>query len=357
MKVKRLVAAIMSVSMIAALTACSGNSAFEETAAQTEAAAPTEDEAAVDNPEIEVTLTLGHVQSDSDNVAQDYALELQKAAAKYGIGIDIYPGGQLGDSSALVEGVQMGTVDINITGTADWSKLYPDLGVLDLAYIWDSYDQMNTILDGELGQSLAEGFLESTGVHILGYSDSFGYRCVGTVGEDNVFTNLEEAKALNLKIRTIESAVYVNTMQAMGLNPTPMGFGEVYTALQTHVIDGYEHDANTSLANALDEVIDNYMLTNHMCGPMAIFVSDISFQKLTPEQQENFKKACEEASLAHRELAPVKEQESIDELKNSGINIVEVDTESFKAAVNTFNEEYCAENGWTEYYEMIKNAQ
>lgn len=327
--------------------------AVEPAATEAEATEAPAEEAA---PETQVVLTLGHVQSDGDNVAQDYALALQEAAAKYGIQIDIYPGGQLGDSSALVEGVQMGTVDINITGTSEYAKLYSDMGVLDLAYIWSSYEQMNRVLDGELGQKLAQGLLETANVRVLGYSDSFGYRCVGTVGEKNVFTNLEEAKALNLKIRTIESTVYINSIQAMGFNPTPMGFGEVYTALQTNVIDGYEHDANTTLANAFYEVIDNYMLTNHMCGPMGLFMSEISFQKLTPEQQENLLKAAKEASEAHRALAPVKEQESLDKLRQSGVNVVEVDVQSFADAVNAFNEEYCAEQGWTDNYNIIKAA-
>ena len=195
--------------------------------------------------------------------------------------------------------------------------------------------------------------LDAAGVRILAYSVSFGYRCVGTVGEKNAFTNLDEAKALNLKIRTIESDVYINTMQAMGLNPTPMGFGEVYTSLQTHVIDGYEHDCNTSLANAFDEVIDHYMLTKHMCGPMGLFMSEISFQKLTEEQQKNLLAAAAEASAAHTAMAPEKEAVSLAEMESSGVDIVEVDVDSFAKAVNEFNIKYCEEKGWTDVYNKI----
>ena len=354
MKKFRFLALLCAAALIVALFAgCGSSSAFETKPEETktsETAKPAETEA---EPEYEVTLNVAHVQSDGDNVAQAYALALKEACKKYGIKIEIFPGAQLGDSAALVEGVQMGTIDINITGTADYGKLYAPLGVLDLAYIWKDYDQMAGVLNGEVGTELAKGLLDAAGVRILAYSVSFGYRCVGTVGEKNAFTNLDEAKALNLKIRTIESDVYINTMQAMGLNPTPMGFGEVYTSLQTHVIDGYEHDCNTSLANAFDEVIDHYMLTKHMCGPMGLFMSEISFQKLTEEQQKNLLAAAEEASAAHTAMAPEKEAVSLAEMESSGVDIVEVDVDSFAKAVNEFNIKYCEEKGWTDVYNKI----
>ena len=293
MKKIRFLALLCAAALIITLFAgCGSSSAFETKPEETktsQTAEPAETEA---EPEYEVTLNVAHVQSDGDNVAQAYALALKEACKKYGIKIEIFPGAQLGDSAALVEGVQMGTIDINITGTADYGKLYAPLGVLDLAYIWKDYDQMAGVLNG-------------------------------------------------------------NTMQAMGLNPTPMGFGEVYTSLQTHVIDGYEHDCNTSLANAFDEVIDHYMLTKHMCGPMGLFMSEISFQKLTEEQQKNLLAAAAEASAAHTAMAPEKEAVSLAEMESSGVDIVEVDVDSFAKAVNEFNIKYCEEKGWTDVYNKI----
>lgn len=354
MKKIRFLALLCAAALIVALFAgCGSSSAFETKPEETktsETAKPAETEA---EPEYEVTLNVAHVQSDGDNVAQAYALALKEACKKYGIKIEIFPGAQLGDSAALVEGVQMGTIDINITGTADYGKLYAPLGVLDLAYIWKDYDQMAGVLNGEVGTELAKGLLDAAGVRILAYSVSFGYRCVGTVGEKNAFTNLDEAKALNLKIRTIESDVYINTMQAMGLNPTPMGFGEVYTSLQTHVIDGYEHDCNTSLANAFDEVIDHYMLTKHRC------VGCRGFRSRSQKILLLFFCQLLEGDLRHKEthgaapMAPEKEAVSLAEMESSGVDIVEVDVDSFAKAVNEFNIKYCEEKGWTDVYNKI----
>ena len=327
MKKIRFLALLCAAALIITLFAgCGSSSAFESKPVETKTSQTAEPAETETEPEYEVTLNVAHVQSDGDNVAQAYALALKEACKKYGIKIEIFPGAQLGDSAALVEGVQMGTIDINITGTADYGKLYAPLGVLDLAYIWKDYDQM-------------------AGVRILAYSVSFGYRCVGTVGEKNAFTNLDEAKALNLKIRTIESDVYINTMQAMGLNPTPMGFGEVYTSLQTHVIDGYEHDCNTSLANAFDEVIDHYMLTKHMCGPMGLFMSDITIHNLTEQHHKKLLAAPAQAPAAHTAMAPEKEAVSLAEMESSGVDIVEVDVDSFAKAVNEFNIKYCELDG------------
>ena len=158
MKKIRFLALLCAAALIITLFAgCGSSSAFETKPEETktsQTAEPAETEA---EPEYEVTLNVAHVQSDGDNVAQAYALALKEACKKYGIKIEIFPGAQLGDSAALVEGVQMGTIDINITGTADYGKLYAPLGVLDLAYIWKDYDQMAGVLNGEVGTELASG--------------------------------------------------------------------------------------------------------------------------------------------------------------------------------------------------------
>lgn len=106
-------------------------------------------------------------------------------------------------------------------------------------------------------------------------------------------------------------------------------------------------------ANAFDEVIDHYMLTKHMCGPMGLFMSEISFQKLTEEQQKNLLAAAAEASAAHTAMAPEKEAVSLAEMESSGVDIVEVDVDSFAKAVNEFNIKYCEEKGWTDVYNKI----
>ncbi|WP_187116761.1 TRAP transporter substrate-binding protein [Anaerotruncus rubiinfantis] len=328
------------------------NAPASQPAASAGSEAPSGDAASDSGTDPVVTLTLGHVQSAEENVATIFSEAFKEACAKRNIQVDIFPGSQLGNSRDLMEGLRMGTIDLNVTGTADYSKLCSDLGVLDLAYIWKNYDQMFAVLDGEIGQTLAQKLLDESGVRILGYSAFFGSRCVVTVG-DKVFTNLDEAKKLNLKVRTIESPVYIGSMQAMGMNPTPMGFSEIYTALQTHVIDGYEHDADTTLANGFDEVAKNFMLTNHMNGPIALYMSEKSFEKLDEKVRQDILEAGREAAAVHRETAPVKEKEKLEELKSTGMNVVEVDTESFAAACNEFNKSYCAENGLTEYYEKI----
>ena len=149
----------------------------------------------------------------------------------------IYAANALGEERAVVEGMELGAgATMHIGGTAIHSNFNKRMGVLDLPFMWRDYDHAHRVLDGKVGQTLAAEH-EKLGLRIIGWQDSWGYRNVVTTRKD--VKKPEDLKGL--KIRTIQAPTYVAALNAMGANATPMAFGEVYTALQTGVIDGFEH--------------------------------------------------------------------------------------------------------------------
>ena len=142
--------------------------------------------------------------------------------------------------------------------------------MLDLPFLFRDFDHIHKAMDGEAGPLLSKHVEERAGVRPLVYFDSFGFR-------RNVVTRNKQVKSIDdmkgLKIRTIQTTIYVKAVELMGASPTPMAFGEVYTSLQTGVIDGYEHDANVTLSQKFYEVSKYMAMTQHISGVLALTAS------------------------------------------------------------------------------------
>src|SRR6185295_5562387 len=131
-------------------------------------------------------------------------------------------------------------------------------------------------VDRSLGSEAAEYLASTVRMRPLAWGDSFGFRHVITRSRDIV----EPRQLAGLKIRTIQSAIYVKAIELMGASPTPMAFGEVYTSLQTGVIDGYEHDASTTLAQRFFEVASFLTHTRHIAGVLGLWSSTTTMAQL-----------------------------------------------------------------------------
>lgn len=200
-----------------------------------------------------VEIRLAHVH------AADTSSEIHTAAVAFkeyvesrnpDVEVRIFANGQLGSEREVYESMQLGSgATCVISGTAILGNFNQRIGVLDLPYLWEDYDHVHEVLDGEIGQTLAEE-LRSEGFRVLAWMDSWGFRNVMT--SSRPVTSVEDLSGL--KIRTIRTPIYTETLRAMGCNPTPMSFGEVYSSMQTGVIDGFEHGASVILANRMYEV-------------------------------------------------------------------------------------------------------
>lgn len=270
------------------------------------------------------------------------------------INVTIHPNNQLGQEREVYEAMQLGSgADCAISGTAILNNFEPRLGVLDLPYLWTDYSHAHTVLDGEVGDSLKEN-LRASGFEVLAWMDSWGYR--------NIASNKPLATAADLqglKIRTIPADSYVRTITAMGASATPMAFGEIYTAMETGVLDGLEHSAALVYSNKFYEVAHHYTLSRHLFGPVAFVCSTSFMGKLTDDQKAAVVAAADFAADLERSLAPAREKEALEALKEAGMQIAEIDTAPFKEMTRPVQDEIAASLEATDLLEKIRaeNAQ
>lgn len=154
--------------------------------------------------------------------------ELAEAASEGAIRIRVFPSGTLGQEREVVQQLQEGLVDFMVSGSAIWGSVAPRVQVLDFPFLWRDAAHVHRMVDGPLGREVADYLADAVHIRPLAWGDSFGFRQVITRSRDVS----EPGQLAGLKIRTIQSPIYVKAVQLMGASPTPMSFGEVYTSLQ-----------------------------------------------------------------------------------------------------------------------------
>ncbi|WP_160357455.1 DctP family TRAP transporter solute-binding subunit [Bordetella sp. 02P26C-1] len=265
----------------------------------------------------------------------------------------IYPSSALGDERAVFEGMQLGAgASCAVAGTAILNNFSKRVGVIDLPFLWKGYDHMNRTLDGKVGQAIAAD-LEKSGIKVLAWTNNWGARNVVTAKK--TVNTADDLKGL--KIRTIQSPIYVETINVMGANATPMSFGEIYTAMQTGVLDGFEHGAAAVVANKLYEVGKNVAITNHFLGPAVFACSMNEWNQLSDTQKKTVMDAAKFASDLNRSLAPIREQEALDFLKDKGMTITTVDTTPFRDKATALQDKIAANIGATDLLAEIRASQ
>ena len=245
------------------------------------------------------------------------------------IKVEIYSSGQLfsGEREAI-EALQAGALDGMITATAPLSAWEPAIGVLDLPFMFSGIDQARRVLDGPIGQDLMVR-LEKYDIKGLALADNT-FRQLET--RNKVVASVEDLKGM--KIRVMQSRVFVDMFRALDANPTPLPSAEVYSGLQTGVLDGYEHPIFAFIANRNYEVAKYVTWTNHTLTAVAYLMSLKTFNGLSPDVQQIALKAAAEARDAHRQYVEDINKIAVELLKGEGVTFTEVDTSGFKARMD-----------------------
>jgi tripartite ATP-independent transporter DctP family solute receptor len=252
--------------------------------------------------------------------------ELAETATAGAVKIRIFPSGTLGQEREVVQQLQEGLVDFMVSGTAIWGSVAPKLQVFDFPFLWRDWDHVHRVVDAAVGREAAD-YLESTvRVRPLAWGDSFGFRQVVTRSRDVT----EPGQLAGLKIRTIQSPIYVKAIELMGASPTPMAFGEVYTSLQTGVIDGYEHDASTTVQQRFYEVAHFMARTHHIAGVIGLFASTASLSRLPADLRAALERAAIDATKAERAMGPREDADATGQLSSLGMTIRDIDGRPFQ---------------------------
>jgi tripartite ATP-independent transporter DctP family solute receptor len=262
------------------------------------------------------------------HVFADRFRQLAESMTGGAVTVRLFPSGTLGHEREVVQQLQEGLVDFMVSGTAIWGSVAPRLQVFDFPFLWRDWDHVHTVLDGRVGGEAAEYLAATIRMRPLAWGDSFGFRQVITRSRSVA----EPAHLAGLKIRTIQSPIYVKAVELMGASPTPMAFGEVYTSLQTGVIDGYEHDASTTLQQRFYEVARYMARTRHIAGVIGLWGSTATFDRLPADLRATLERAAFEAARQQRAMGADEDRKATAQLGMQGMTIHEIDGTGFRRA-------------------------
>jgi tripartite ATP-independent transporter DctP family solute receptor len=254
--------------------------------------------------------------------------ELAEAATNRAVVIRLFPSNTLGQEREVVQQLQEGLVDFMVSGTAIWGSVAPKLQVFDFPFLWHDWAHVHGIVDGPIGREAADYLASTVRMRPFAWGDSFGFRQVITRSRDIT----EPGQLAGLKIRTIQSPIYVKAVELMGASPTPMAFGEVYTSLQTGVIDGYEHDASTTLQQRFYEIASFMARTRHIAGVIGLWASTATLARLPAGLRETLEQAAVEAAKQQRAMGPIEDSSAAEQLLKHGMTIREIDGRPLRPA-------------------------
>ena len=237
------------------------------------------------------------------------------------ISVELYPNAQLGGDRELIESVQLGTVQVAIPATSALAGFDKRFQVFDLPFLFKSKETAFKALDGELGHKVDE-LLKPLGMRNLGYGEN-GYRHI--TNSRGPVHKPEDLKGI--KLRTMENPLHLAFFKMLGANPTPMSFGELYTALQQGTVDGQENPVVLVYTSKFYEVQKFYSLTGHVYSATMLVANDDFFASMPEDLWKIVEDAGKRYVVEQRALAEVQEQEFLEELKKTGLQINELTPE------------------------------
>lgn len=258
----------------------------------------------------------------------------KKTDGKYKI--DIFHSGSIGGERDSIEGMQLNTVQLAMSSTGPLGTFVEDFQILDLPYLFKDYENVESVLDGEVGQMLMDK-LPDIGVVGLGFCHN-GFRNITTSEAWGPVTSVDNLKGL--KIRTMENDAHLKAFKAWGADPTPMAWSDVFMSLQSGVINAQENPVTIILSTKIYEAQKNLCLSAHVYSPAMIMMSKASYDSLSDEDKAIFQEAGKEACAYERELIKKEEAEQIEALKEKGMNVTEIDSAPLKEMVKDIYAEY-----------------
>lgn len=287
------------------------------------------------------------VDSHYDLGAKAFAEKIEELSGG-DIVINVKSGGVLGGEREVLEGLQIGTIELAISSTGPVGGFVPEIYALDFPFLFKDYESAREILDGEIGEELLAKF-EPKGIIGLAWGEN-GFRHI----TNSVHPIETPEDVAGLKLRTMENQVHIDAFEELGASPTPMSWTEVLTSLQQGTIDGQENPIPIIVSNSMWDIQQYVTLTGHVYSPAIIAMSKIHWDTLTEEEQGWFKEAAKVAAEANRAEVSRTEEIGIETMRENGMEVVtDVDKAAFAAAVEPTYERYGAEYG----EDVIKRIQ
>ena len=241
--------------------------------------------------------------------------------------IQVFPASSLGKETDINQGMQLGTVDMIISGPSFAARSYPRLGIAYYPFIFRDGDHLIAYSKSPVFKEMTDEFRAKTGIQITAYT----YYGARHTTAQKAFTNCEGMKGI--KIRVPDVPAYTATPKACGANPTPIAFAEVYLALQNGTVEAQENPLTTIEAKKFYEVQKAIMLTGHIVDGLTTQIAPHVWNKLSDAEKTMFIDVTREAAAKATADIKKREGELVDEFKKKGLQIVNVDRKSFQDAV------------------------
>jgi TRAP-type transport system periplasmic protein len=290
----------------------------------------------------QTTLKLAHAAPESD-MQQTLSVFFKKGVEERSNGsikVSIFPAGQLGNDAQMIDGARSGIVDITMSGLNNFTGLVPQAGVFELPFIFPNRDVAYKVLDGDIGAGISSQFTK-LGLTVLGYPEN-GYRNI----TNNKHPIKEPGDLAGLQMRVNNSRALNDMFALLGANPQQIPVAELYTALETGVVDAQDHPVGIVASFKFNEVQKYLSLTQHAYSPLAIVMNDSKLKGLSADEQKIIIEVAKEAVAEQRKLNVAKEEEMIASLEKEGMQVNrDVDAAAFQEKVRPVWDGFIKANG------------
>ena len=229
------------------------------------------------------TIRIAHhhtVDGQLDKTANFFAAEVERITGG-DLEIQVFPAAQLGQQQEAYDNLDLGVIDMTLSPASLMDKKWAAIRHMDLPFLWGSFEHFERAKNGAWGEAVIQGMLDNSNTRVVGFS-GFGFRDM--IFRGDAVTNV--AGLEGMKMRAPEARMWIRMFELLGARPTPVTWGEVYTAMQTGVAAGLESPAVAALDMKFDEVTSSLVRTQHMFGIMVININEQRFESLSPEFQE-----------------------------------------------------------------------
>ncbi|MEO8409475.1 MAG: TRAP transporter substrate-binding protein [Propionivibrio sp.] len=277
-----------------------------------------------------------HPEGYPNVVAMENMGKKLEAATNGRITMKMFPNMVLGDEKSMIEQTQAGGIDILRTSLGPLGPVVPEVNVFNMPFVFRNEAHMRAVVDGPIGDEILQKITDSSANLVgLGWMDG---------GTRNLYTKAPVRKPADLagmKIRMMGNPLFVDTMNAMGGSGISMGMSDLYSALQTGVVDGAENNPPTYVTQNHYTVDKFYDLTGHLIIPEIFVFSKTKWNKLSPEDQALIKKLSKEVTIEQRKLWDARVEESMAKMKAEGVTVVaDVDHDAFFKATQPVRDQY-----------------
>ncbi len=296
----------------------------------------------------QTNLRLSHVQDVNDPMHKAAELFAEKLA-EYSDGdltVTIHPAAQLGDYDQLQEMVQQRAIDIVVESIGTLSPFHPAAGVESMPFLFDSADHYVAVWNGPVGQEIKAGLAEDANFHIMGHM----FRGTRELTTNRRVETIDDLAGLRIRVSPMREREV--TWQKFGANPTPMGWTEVFTALQRGVIDGQENPLSTIVNGSIHQVQDYLIRTSHMANGWTFQWNAQRYAEFDEAERAAIERATDDAVAWYNDMIEAEEARLL-EILSQEMEIIEVDRDSFRAKIPEILAEFPE---FTEWYERIRAA-